>query len=207
MRASARWPCSGRFQDRIAPAEAAALVGMFERADFLSLRDEYIGEITDSPFYSVSLTIDGGIKKVTDYVGKLAGMPDVITDLEGAIDRAAETAKYVKGTPETMPMLRRTGFDFTSSRAATFLADALEIRNYAYASDLISAGAPLNGRTSSRNQPAFELLFLPRSRRDRISPECRCCSVKPQPSEAPDRIEVWRLSLPPGVMMRPLLES
>ncbi|MGO1080471.1 DUF6438 domain-containing protein [Inquilinus sp. CA228] len=150
---------SGRFQDRIAPTEVTTLVGMFERADFFSLKDEYIAEITDSPFTKVSLTIDGRTKSVTDYVGKFAGMPAAVTELEDAVDRAAGTAKFVKGTPETIPMLRQAGFDFASSRAATFLADALEIDSYAYASDLILAGAPLNGRTSRRDQPAFELLF------------------------------------------------
>lgn len=150
---------SGRFQDRIAPAEVTALVGMFERVDFFSLKDEYIGEVTDNPFYSVSLTIDGRTKKVTDYVGKMAGMPAAVTELEAAIDRAAGTAKWIRGTPETIPMLRRAGFDVTSDKAATFLADALVIENYAYADDLILAGVPLNGRTSLQNQPAFELLF------------------------------------------------
>ncbi|WP_343715394.1 ankyrin repeat domain-containing protein [Inquilinus sp.] len=149
---------SGRFQDRIAPAEVAALVAMFERADFFALKDEYIAEVTDSPFYSVSLAIDGRTKKITDYVGKMAGMPAVVTELEDAVDRAAATAKWVKGTPETIPMLRRTGFDFSSGRAATFLADALEIESYGYASELILAGVPLNGRTSRRGDPTFELL-------------------------------------------------
>lgn len=164
---------SGRFQDRIAPTEVAALVGMFEQADFFSLNDEYIADITDSPFYSVTLTIDGRTKKVIDYVGKMAGMPDVVTELEDAIDRTAGTAKFVKGTPETIPALRRAGFDVTSEKAATFLADALEIQNYAYASDLILAGVPLNGRTSRQQLPAFELLFplatSPRSDLERTS--------------------------------------
>ncbi|WP_395675079.1 DUF6438 domain-containing protein [Inquilinus sp.] len=150
---------SGRFQERVAPAEVTALVGMFERAGFFSLKDEYIGEITDSPVYSVSLTIDSRTKKVTDYVGKMAGMPDVVTDIEDAIDRTAGTDKFVKGTAETIPALRRSGFDVTSDQAATFLADALEIQNYAYASDLILAGVPLNGHTSRLKQQAFELLF------------------------------------------------
>ncbi|TSD84558.1 ankyrin repeat domain-containing protein [Mycobacterium sp. KBS0706] len=150
---------SGRFQHRIAPAEVAALLRMFERADFFALKDEYIAEITDNPFHSVTLTIDGQTKKVIDYVGKMAGMPPTVTELEDAIDRTAGTAKFVKGTPETIATLRQAGFDFTSEKAATFLADALEIQNYAYASDLILAGVPLNGRTSRQQLPAFELLF------------------------------------------------
>ncbi|MGK9230534.1 ankyrin repeat domain-containing protein [Inquilinus limosus] len=150
---------SGRFQERIAPAEVAALLRMFERADFFALKDEYIAEITDNPFHSVTLTIDGRTKKVVDYVGKMAGMPEAVTELEDMIDRTTGTDKFVKGTAETIPALRRAGFDFTSRKAASFLADALEIRNYGYASDLILAGVPLNGRTSRLNQPAFELLF------------------------------------------------
>jgi hypothetical protein len=145
---------SGRFQDRIAPAEVAALVGLFERTDFFSLKDEYIGEITDSPFYSVSLTIDGRTKKVIDYVGKMAGMPEAVTELEDAIDRTAGMAKFVKGTPETIDVLRKAGFDFSSPQAGVYLADALEIGSHAYARSLIEAGAPLDGRTT-RNQQSF----------------------------------------------------
>lgn len=145
---------SGRFEDRIAPAEVAALVGMFERANFFSLKDEYAAEITDSPFYSISLTIDGRTKTVTDYVGKMVGMPAAVTELEDAIDRAAGTAKFAKGTPETIEMLRKAGFDFSSPQAGVYLADALEIDSQAYARSLIEAGAPLDGRTT-RNQQSF----------------------------------------------------
>lgn len=162
---------SGRFQNRIAPAEVAALLRMFERADFFALKDEYIAEITDSPFHSVTLTIDGRTKKVIDYVGKMASMPDVVTELEDAIDRTAGTAKFVKGTPETVPMLRQAGFDFTSEKAATFLADALEIDSEAYASELIEADAPLNGRTTRRGDPAFMLL-------DTASPDGRATAER-----------------------------
>lgn len=164
---------SGRFQDRIAPSEVAALVGMFERADFFSLKDEYIAEITDSPFYSVSLTVDGKTKKVMDYVGKMAGMPDAVTRLEDEIDRIAGTQKYVKGTPETVRMMRNAGFDFTSAKAAPFLADALEIESYAYAADLIEAGVPLNGHTTRQDLPVSALLnplmFPPTEGREKVA--------------------------------------
>ncbi len=149
---------SGRFQDRIAPSDVAALVARFDQAKFFSLQDEYMAPIKDSPFYKMTLTIDGRTKTVVDYEGQMVGMPAIVTELEDAIDQAAGTAKFVKGTPETIPMLRRDGFDFTSSKAATFLADALEIDSEIYASQLIEAGAPLNGHTTRRGDPAFQLL-------------------------------------------------
>lgn len=157
---------SGRFQDRITPTDVAALVDRFNQAKFFSLEDEYIAPITDSAFYKTTLSIDGRTKTVLDYEGRMIGMPESVVKLEDEIDRIAGIDKYTKGTSETIETLRRANFNFSMPQAAKFLADALEIGSQAYAYQLIEAGVPLDGRTTRREDPAFELL-------DTISPEGR----------------------------------
>jgi hypothetical protein len=149
---------SGQFQDRIAPTAVAALVGLFDRADFFSLRDEYSASFPDGVAYTISLTVDGRTKTVRDYEGQTVGMPAIVTELEDAIDRTAGTAKFVKGTPETIEVLRKAGFNFSSPQAGVYLADALEIGSYGYARELIEAGAPLDGRTTRQQLPFPQLI-------------------------------------------------
>jgi hypothetical protein len=149
---------SGRFQDRITPAAVATLVDKFDRANFFSLKNEYTASFPDGVSYRISLTVDGRTKTVTDYEGRTVGMPKAVTELEDAIDRIAETDKFVKGTPETMETLRKAGFNFSSPKAGVYLADALEIGSYDYARSLIKAGAPLDGRTTRQQLPFPQLI-------------------------------------------------
>lgn len=76
-------------------AEVEKLARAFEAADFFSLRDEYRGEITDNPTQILSVTIGDRTKTVTDYAGRLAGMPESVTELESEVDRVANTAPLV----------------------------------------------------------------------------------------------------------------
>lgn len=149
---------SGRFQDRIPPTAVAALVGLFDRAGFFSLRDEYSASFPDGVAYTISLTVDGRTKTVRDYEGQTVGMPAIVTELQDAIDRTAGTAKFVKGAPETIEVLRKAGFNFSSPQAGVYLADALDIGSYAYARELIEAGAPLDGRTTRQQLPFPQLI-------------------------------------------------
>lgn len=148
----------GRFHSQASSSDVDILVEAFRQADFFSLRDEYMASVTDNPFYIITLTLDGRTKKVVDYVGREAGMPDAVTFLEKEIDRVAQTSKYVTGTPETIQILRDTGFDFTSDKAGSLLANALAIDSYDYAVDLIKAGVPLDGRTTGQGFPTSALL-------------------------------------------------
>ncbi len=148
---------TGRHRSQISRADVTMLVDLFRQADFFSLNDKYIASVTDNPFYELTLVIDGRTKTVVDYQGRAVGMPEAVTTLEKEVDRVAGTRKFVKGTPETIEMLRNVGFNFSSPQAATFLADALEIGNQPYANALIEAGAPLNGRTTGRDQPTSEM--------------------------------------------------
>ena len=85
----------GLHESRIPPSAVHALFEKFRAASFFALNDDYSADITDHPSYTVVLAYDGRRKMVTDYVGRLAGMPLVVTELEGAIDEAANTPQWV----------------------------------------------------------------------------------------------------------------
>lgn len=87
----------GKHEARIAPDAVMELVRQFERAKFFAADDKYIAEVTDNPTYTLTLTVGGKTKTVTDYVGEQVGMPLVITDLENAVDEAAGTKRWIKG--------------------------------------------------------------------------------------------------------------
>ncbi|MGO8934120.1 MAG: DUF6438 domain-containing protein [Terracidiphilus sp.] len=87
----------GKHEARIAPDAVMELVRQFERAKFFAADDKYIAEVTDNPTYTLTLTVGGKTKTVTDYVGEQVGMPLVITDLENAVDEAAGTEQWIKG--------------------------------------------------------------------------------------------------------------
>jgi len=87
----------GEHDARIAPEAVMGLVRQFERAKFFAADDKYIASVTDNPAYTLTLTVAGRKKTVTDYVGEQVGMPLVITDLENAVDETAGTERWIKG--------------------------------------------------------------------------------------------------------------
>lgn len=88
----------GEHDARIDPAAVRELVRQFEAAKFFATGDKYIAGVTDNPTYTLTLTVGGKTKTVTDYVGEQVGMPLVITDLEKAVDKAAGTERWIKGS-------------------------------------------------------------------------------------------------------------
>ena len=87
----------GKQDARIDPTAVRSLVQQFEDAKFFAADDKYIAEVTDNPTYTLTLTVDGKTKSVTDYVGEQVGMPLVITDLENAVDEVAGTKQWIRG--------------------------------------------------------------------------------------------------------------
>jgi hypothetical protein len=93
----------GTHDARIAPDTVRELVRQFESAKFFAAGDKYIAEVTDNPTYTLTLSVGGRTKTVTDYVGEQVGMPVVITDLENAVDEAAGTGRWIKGDEQLQP--------------------------------------------------------------------------------------------------------
>ncbi len=122
------------------------LLNDFRKADFWSLKDKYESGVTDMPTYF--LTFDNGKQKKTivDYVGLEMGMPSVIHELEGKVDRIADTERWVTGNSRTVKSLRKTGFNFQSKKAQNMLIKAIHGAPESVAIDLLNQGISLDDK-------------------------------------------------------------
>lgn len=107
----------GRHTDKISEQAVDALIARFRKARFFELKNQYRYPVTDSATYFVTLDTGNGKKMIEDYVGAEAGMPASITALEDAIDQAAGTERWVRGTTALLPWLDRQKFDYRSDLA------------------------------------------------------------------------------------------
>jgi hypothetical protein len=87
----------GSRQDRISREDVRRLLELARAADYFSLLPAYRAHITDMPSCITSVSIDGKTMTVVDYAGESVGMPLGVSELESAIDRMANTARWVKG--------------------------------------------------------------------------------------------------------------
>ena len=106
---------SGVHHETISKNAVANLVNEFRRADYFSLKDKYVTNVTDSPTYTTSIEFDGNKKQVIDYVGEQSGMPEVVGAVEESIDEAVGTQKWLKETAETWPALVAENWNFKAS--------------------------------------------------------------------------------------------
>lgn len=128
----------------IRPQKALALVQKFKRGDFYSLKNEYRYPVTDNPTTIIAISVGGQEKKIVDYEGARLGMPQSVTDLERAVDEAAEVRHWVRGDGDTLMQLKRLGWDFRSREAGASLIQAMAHASDDYLLGLIDAGAPLD---------------------------------------------------------------
>jgi hypothetical protein len=87
----------GKHMDAVDPNKVRELAKRVV-ANFYSMDDFYRAEMFDVPTYILSTDIDGKQKQVIDYMGTRVGMPQVIRDLENAVDEFAGTDRWVKGS-------------------------------------------------------------------------------------------------------------
>lgn len=87
--------CACSSTAKISHASLVELVDFFRKANYFSLNDRYVSGVTDNPAYETSISFDGVSKSVPDYVGKSAGMPPTVSDVEAAIDRLSGVCKWV----------------------------------------------------------------------------------------------------------------
>jgi hypothetical protein len=166
---------AGDHSSTIAPDDIRCLVDAFRAADFWSLSPQYTAPITDSPTYSLTLSIGGKSKTVDDYVGQAVGMPKAVNGLEDAVDQLSGDERWITGDTRTIPSLEAEHFDFRSRAGADLLAGAMvfavegariapsdndaeakrkraraEVRD-GIVTDLIARGTRLDGRARSLN--------------------------------------------------------
>lgn len=140
---------TGTHRDHLSVEQVEELIEAFRNTDYFSLRDGYSPAVpvTDGARYTTSFRVDQLEKSVGDYFGNEGGMPQAVTDLEEAIDRIADTKKWIKGTDETVPLLKREGFDFKSEEATAMLARASATGSTQLVKDLLAAGVDPNGKS------------------------------------------------------------
>ncbi len=93
---------TGVYRAHISRAAVRSLFAEFRQADYFSLPDAYRARVTDLPTYTTSIAFDGHEKHVLNYGGNIIGMPFAVSEIEQAIDEAANTAQWVKA-PDAPP--------------------------------------------------------------------------------------------------------
>ncbi len=134
----------GTHDARISTADFAALLERFRKAGFLALNENYASAVTDGPRYYLSLSLPGRTKLVWDYVGGRVGMPAIVTELEDAVDQAADTARWVTSSPATVAAMRQAGIAMTSPQAAQILRATAAAGDIVTVRALLAAGAPVS---------------------------------------------------------------
>jgi len=142
----------GRHTAHIDPAAVAHLLNRFRSAHFFGLRKEYVYGATDNPTQVLTVRVGKTSKKVTDYIGTMAGMPQEVRDLEHAVDAVAGTARWVTGDPQTLAELDAAHFNYQSRDGAMLaVAAARKFSDYqpvkgteALLLGLIDRGVPLD---------------------------------------------------------------
>jgi len=133
---------TGRHEAKIPVAAVRGLYDAFAKADFFWTFDKYTSRITDQPTTIVTLSYDGRTKQVSDYKGTSVGMPVEITELENAIDAAADTPRWVTGGKDPFATLQAEGWDFhaTDDEHLGLLATAAGRGDADFVRKLLAAG-------------------------------------------------------------------
>jgi hypothetical protein len=131
----------GRHTDKIDNGAVLALAKRFVAADFYSMEDHYRGlPILSS---SLSITIDGHTKSVSDCHGQWVGMPAVILELEDEVDAVTRTKRWTDGGDGLVAALRAEKFDFASYDAQLILENVAAGGQTATVRELLAAGVPV----------------------------------------------------------------
>jgi hypothetical protein len=86
---------SGMRTRTISKRAVEQLVDKFRAVGFFRLPDRYAAHITDIPSYRLGIEYDGRVKGLLDYGGEHVGMPSAVTELEKAVDAAANTGEWI----------------------------------------------------------------------------------------------------------------
>jgi len=130
----------GRQTDRISISRVAALVEAVDRARFFELDDKYRADVTDNPTTFVTVTRDGRLKRVEDYV---IG-PKSLRQLEEQIDETARTKRWIRLDEAMLRQMVRDGWSPSAEERAQLFAKALQYDDVDVVKGLIEIGADPN---------------------------------------------------------------
>ncbi len=133
---------AGEHTARVSPETARQLLDYFRKANFFDVQNEYRAHVTDNPVYRLELIVGTTRKTVTDYVGQWVGMPAAITHLEDAVDQAADSARWVTASSQTLQAMRDAGISPSSKEANQILHRAVFYGKPDATRELLAAGVP-----------------------------------------------------------------
>src|SRR5947209_6402495 len=144
---------TGQHHAIVAASSARELWRELRKAEFFSLEDSYTDSVMDSPSYTLELAYDGMSKKVLDYVGQSAGMPDVVTRLEDELDRVTGSERWIVGSESTIAALKAEHWDFR--RDVTLLPGLVQQGDETAVLMAIEEGAPLGATSKDEGESAL----------------------------------------------------
>jgi hypothetical protein len=135
---------TGEHHATISKDAVVNLVNEFRQADYFSLKKRYADSRSDQIGITTSIEFDGNRKQVFDYLGLLAGLPDVVKTLETAIDQTAGIGKWLRETSETWPSLVAENWDFAArtEENRTLLTSVVNKGSSELVQNFVASGAP-----------------------------------------------------------------
>lgn len=151
----------GRHEYRIPVDDVRALLDQVRQEDLWSTDTEYMAGITDNPTYCLSIELGGQRHVITDYVGRMVGMPRAVQRVEDAVDKVSRAREWTELSAFSMEHLQQAGFDFRSQAGADLLVRAIGNRKGFDEHAMLRAielGSPLRGgQTALRPTPEHAL--------------------------------------------------
>lgn len=145
---------TGNHAAKADPARVRALAAKFISADFYSMDPVYRAGVTDCATFVVGIVIDGHGWKVEDYMGDWVGMPEVIHELEDAVDELADSQRWINGTDGLVSSLKAENFNFATFAGQSILKEAADRGQTASVRELLQAGVPLTPLPDPRAKDA-----------------------------------------------------
>jgi ankyrin repeat protein len=144
----------GHHTAHIPRASVDALIAEFRAANFLSALPKYQGNWSDNPTQTLALRLNGTTKTVVDYVGLDDGLPLAVKNLQDAVDKAAQTDRWIKKNPDALAQLTSEHWDFSASSPDNLMLyrTAIEAGDEQLLNVYIHAKAPA-GEASDKGTP------------------------------------------------------
>lgn len=146
---------TGAHSFTIPPADVAALIERLRAQDIWSMAGNWVSSMTAGPYYTVTLTVGGQTRVITDYMGYDVGIPQAVSEAEADIDRTGHAAGWINLSGDAVATLEAEHFAFNSQAGAELLARAVnnpDSHDDAAMLRLIELGAPVTGAQPDGNQ-------------------------------------------------------
>ena len=139
---------TGAHSFTIPPADVAALIERLRAQDIWSMAGNWASSATDGAYHTITLTVGGQTRVITDYMGYDVGMPQAVSEAEADIDRTGHAAGWINLSGDAVSILEAEHFVFNSQAGADLLARAVnnpDSHDDAAMLRLIELGAPVTG--------------------------------------------------------------